>query len=113
MKRILAIVYNRLVDGEEYMFFFLLSSITGRTGRAGHTGKAVTFFTEDDKPLLRRYFISLFYLSPLLLSNYCKHIGLWSAAGFLSKAQRPRHIDFCGYLPCSPFAVGALEWTAF
>ncbi|XP_075627610.1 putative ATP-dependent RNA helicase DDX52 [Balearica regulorum gibbericeps] len=25
----------------------------GRTGRAGHTGKAVTFFTEDDKPLLR------------------------------------------------------------
>ncbi|NXQ79933.1 DDX52 helicase, partial [Nyctibius grandis] len=27
--------------------------IDGRTGRAGHTGKAVTFFTEDDKPLLR------------------------------------------------------------
>ncbi|NXM74653.1 DDX52 helicase, partial [Serilophus lunatus] len=26
----------------------------GRTGRAGHRGKAVTFFTEDDKPLLRR-----------------------------------------------------------
>ncbi|XP_036307587.1 probable ATP-dependent RNA helicase DDX52 isoform X3 [Pipistrellus kuhlii] len=26
----------------------------GRTGRAGHKGKAVTFFTEDDKPLLRR-----------------------------------------------------------
>ncbi|XP_067328118.1 probable ATP-dependent RNA helicase DDX52 [Anolis sagrei] len=25
----------------------------GRTGRAGHTGKAITFFTEDDKPLLR------------------------------------------------------------
>ncbi|KAL0994976.1 hypothetical protein UPYG_G00130180 [Umbra pygmaea] len=25
----------------------------GRTGRAGHTGRAVTFFTEDDKPLLR------------------------------------------------------------
>ncbi|NXO29358.1 DDX52 helicase, partial [Cisticola juncidis] len=25
----------------------------GRTGRAGHRGKAVTFFTEDDKPLLR------------------------------------------------------------
>ncbi|XP_023588424.1 probable ATP-dependent RNA helicase DDX52 isoform X5 [Trichechus manatus latirostris] len=25
----------------------------GRTGRAGHKGKAVTFFTEDDKPLLR------------------------------------------------------------
>uniref|UniRef100_A0A452DT13 Probable ATP-dependent RNA helicase DDX52 n=1 Tax=Capra hircus TaxID=9925 RepID=A0A452DT13_CAPHI len=24
-----------------------------RTGRAGHKGKAVTFFTEDDKPLLR------------------------------------------------------------
>lgn len=28
---------------------------TGRTGRAGHQGKAITFFTEDDKPLLRRY----------------------------------------------------------
>ncbi|KAJ3589801.1 hypothetical protein NHX12_010642 [Muraenolepis orangiensis] len=25
----------------------------GRTGRAGHVGKAVTFFTENDKPLLR------------------------------------------------------------
>ncbi|XP_055514194.1 probable ATP-dependent RNA helicase DDX52 isoform X1 [Leucoraja erinacea] len=25
----------------------------GRTGRAGHQGKAKTFFTEDDKPLLR------------------------------------------------------------
>uniref|UniRef100_UPI00398F2CD6 probable ATP-dependent RNA helicase DDX52 isoform X2 n=1 Tax=Pristiophorus japonicus TaxID=55135 RepID=UPI00398F2CD6 len=25
----------------------------GRTGRAGHRGKALTFFTEDDKPLLR------------------------------------------------------------
>ncbi|XP_056140976.1 probable ATP-dependent RNA helicase DDX52 [Lampris incognitus] len=24
----------------------------GRTGRAGHTGKAITFFTENDKPLL-------------------------------------------------------------
>lgn len=28
---------------------------TGRTGRAGHKGKAITFFTENDKPLLRRY----------------------------------------------------------
>ncbi|MEQ2181005.1 DEAD (Asp-Glu-Ala-Asp) box polypeptide 52 [Goodea atripinnis] len=26
----------------------------GRTGRAGHKGKAITFFTENDKPLLRR-----------------------------------------------------------
>ncbi|KAL2103522.1 hypothetical protein ACEWY4_000390 [Coilia grayii] len=25
----------------------------GRTGRAGHLGKAITFFTEDDKPLIR------------------------------------------------------------
>ncbi|KAJ8347722.1 hypothetical protein SKAU_G00263110 [Synaphobranchus kaupii] len=25
----------------------------GRTGRAGHKGRALTFFTEDDKPLLR------------------------------------------------------------
>ncbi|KAJ0062050.1 hypothetical protein NL108_015268, partial [Boleophthalmus pectinirostris] len=25
----------------------------GRTGRAGHSGKAITFFTENDKPLLR------------------------------------------------------------
>ncbi|KAL3042880.1 hypothetical protein OYC64_020739 [Pagothenia borchgrevinki] len=25
----------------------------GRTGRAGHLGKAITFFTENDKPLLR------------------------------------------------------------
>jgi hypothetical protein len=27
----------------------------GRTGRAGRTGKAVTFFTEDDVVNLRRY----------------------------------------------------------
>ncbi|MGH0189941.1 UNVERIFIED_CONTAM: hypothetical protein FKN15_040749 [Acipenser sinensis] len=26
----------------------------GRTGRAGHRGKAITLFTEEDKPLLRR-----------------------------------------------------------
>mmetsp|Transcript_8007 Transcript_8007/g.35598 ORF Transcript_8007/g.35598 Transcript_8007/m.35598 type:complete len:83 (+) Transcript_8007:479-727(+) len=26
----------------------------GRTGRAGRTGQAITFFTEDDKPLLRK-----------------------------------------------------------
>lgn len=26
----------------------------GRTGRAGRPGKAVTFFTNDDKPMLRR-----------------------------------------------------------
>jgi len=25
----------------------------GRTGRAGRTGKAITFFTNEDKPLLR------------------------------------------------------------
>jgi len=29
----------------------------GRTGRAGRSGKAVTFFTNDDKPMLRRYFL--------------------------------------------------------
>lgn len=27
----------------------------GRTGRAGRRGKSITFFTENDKPLLRRY----------------------------------------------------------
>uniref|UniRef100_A0A3Q1CTR2 ATP-dependent RNA helicase n=1 Tax=Amphiprion ocellaris TaxID=80972 RepID=A0A3Q1CTR2_AMPOC len=32
----------------------------GRTGRAGHQGKAITFFTENDKPLLRRYETSKF-----------------------------------------------------
>ena len=25
----------------------------GRTGRAGRKGKAITFFTEEDKPMLR------------------------------------------------------------
>ncbi|XP_021783975.1 probable ATP-dependent RNA helicase DDX52 isoform X3 [Papio anubis] len=33
----------------------------GRTGRAGNKGKAITFFTEDDKPLLRSFrFTGLF-----------------------------------------------------
>jgi superfamily II DNA/RNA helicase len=40
-------------------FDFPQSSVTyvhriGRTGRAGRLGKAITFFTEDDFPALRR-----------------------------------------------------------
>lgn len=34
----------------------------GRTGRAGHKGKAITFFTEEDTTNLRRYKIFLFKL---------------------------------------------------
>lgn len=34
----------------------------GRTGRAGRPGKAVTFFTNDDKPMLRRYFLCFKYM---------------------------------------------------
>lgn len=30
----------------------------GRTGRAGHKGKAITFFTESDTTNLRRYYFS-------------------------------------------------------
>lgn len=46
-------------------FFPVCSSVasscffsSGRTGRAGHQGKAITFFTENDKPLLRRYMVN-------------------------------------------------------
>ena len=35
---------------------------TGRTGRAGRPGKAVTFYTEEDKVNLRRYTVRPFLL---------------------------------------------------
>ncbi|XP_062448386.1 probable ATP-dependent RNA helicase DDX52 [Rhea pennata] len=44
----------------------------GRTGRAGHTGKAVTFFTEDDKPLLRSI-ASVIQQAGCPVPDYIKH----------------------------------------
>ncbi|NXR03723.1 DDX52 helicase, partial [Sagittarius serpentarius] len=44
----------------------------GRTGRAGHTGKAVTFFTEDDKPLLRSI-ASVIQRAGCPVPDYIKH----------------------------------------
>lgn len=39
-----------------YVHKFIISSmITGRTGRAGRPGKAITFFTENDAGYLRKY----------------------------------------------------------
>jgi len=35
-------------------------SETGRTGRAGHKGKAITFFTQQDTVNLRRYLLFYF-----------------------------------------------------
>ncbi|XP_009983915.1 PREDICTED: probable ATP-dependent RNA helicase DDX52 isoform X2 [Tauraco erythrolophus] len=45
----------------------------GRTGRAGHTGKAVTFFTEDDKPLLRSI-ASVIQRAGCPVPDYIKHL---------------------------------------
>ncbi|CAG00514.1 unnamed protein product, partial [Tetraodon nigroviridis] len=39
------------LSSSDFLLFYLCSK--GRTGRAGHRGKAITFFTENDKPLLR------------------------------------------------------------
>ncbi|XP_066491476.1 probable ATP-dependent RNA helicase DDX52 [Tiliqua scincoides] len=44
----------------------------GRTGRAGHTGKAITFFTEDDKPLLRSI-ASVIQRAGCPVPEYIKH----------------------------------------
>ncbi|XP_029142425.1 probable ATP-dependent RNA helicase DDX52 [Protobothrops mucrosquamatus] len=44
----------------------------GRTGRAGHTGKAITFFTEDDKPLLRSI-ASVIQRGGCPVPDYIKH----------------------------------------
>ncbi|XP_019401163.1 PREDICTED: probable ATP-dependent RNA helicase DDX52 [Crocodylus porosus] len=44
----------------------------GRTGRAGHTGKALTFFTEDDKPLLRSV-ASVIQRAGCPVPDYIKH----------------------------------------
>ncbi|KFO98908.1 putative ATP-dependent RNA helicase DDX52 [Calypte anna] len=45
----------------------------GRTGRAGHTGKAVTFFTEDDKPLLRSI-ANVIQRAGCPVPDYIKHL---------------------------------------
>ncbi|XP_072738458.1 probable ATP-dependent RNA helicase DDX52 isoform X2 [Ciconia boyciana] len=57
----------------------------GRTGRAGHTGKAVTFFTEDDKPLLRSKQKKKFIKKPLTRESICT-----TPQCFLKKAKRKR-----------------------
>ncbi|XP_060115249.1 probable ATP-dependent RNA helicase DDX52 [Heteronotia binoei] len=44
----------------------------GRTGRAGRTGKAITFFTEDDKPLLRSI-ASVIQRAGCPVPDYIKH----------------------------------------
>ncbi|KAM4701736.1 putative ATP-dependent RNA helicase DDX52 [Discoglossus pictus] len=44
----------------------------GRTGRAGHRGKAVSFFTEDDKPLLRSV-ASVIQQAGCPVPDYIKH----------------------------------------
>ncbi|KAJ7308887.1 hypothetical protein JRQ81_008162, partial [Phrynocephalus forsythii] len=44
----------------------------GRTGRAGRTGKAITFFTEDDKPLLRSI-ASVIERAGCPVPDYIKH----------------------------------------
>lgn len=38
-----------------HSLFIFIYIETGRTGRAGHKGKAVTFFTQQDTVNLRRY----------------------------------------------------------
>ncbi|NXF12616.1 DDX52 helicase, partial [Smithornis capensis] len=45
----------------------------GRTGRAGHRGKAVTFFTEDDKPLLRSI-ANVIQRAGCPVPDYIKHL---------------------------------------
>ena len=47
----------------------------GRTGRAGTTGKAITFFTDNDKPLLR----SLANVLKVYYMFKCKDIRLLSS----------------------------------
>nr|XP_056721017.1 probable ATP-dependent RNA helicase DDX52 [Euleptes europaea] len=44
----------------------------GRTGRAGRAGKAITFFTEDDKPLLRSI-ASVIQRAGCPVPDYIKH----------------------------------------
>ncbi|XP_053313644.1 probable ATP-dependent RNA helicase DDX52 [Spea bombifrons] len=44
----------------------------GRTGRAGHKGKAINFFTEDDKPLLRSV-ASVIQQAGCPVPDYIKH----------------------------------------
>ena len=56
-------------------------SIVGRSGRAGRSGEAITFFTEEDKPFLRN-------IANVLVSSGCE-VPSWIMA--LPKLKRKKH----------------------
>jgi len=56
-------------------------SIVGRSGRAGRSGEATTFFTEEDKPFLRN-------IANVLVSSGCE-VPSWIMA--LPKLKRKKH----------------------
>jgi ATP-dependent RNA helicase DDX52/ROK1 len=72
------------------MFLYFLC--TGRSGRAGRSGEAITFFTEEDKPFLRN-------IANVLVSSGCE-VPSWIMA--LPKLKRKKHRvdrDPISYLP--------------
>jgi len=60
-----------------YLYFLC----TGRCGRAGRSGEAITFFTEEDKPFLRN-------IANVLVSSGCE-VPSWIMA--LPKLKRKKH----------------------
>ena len=51
--------------GESVVVSLMIAYKSGRTGRAGLSGEAVTLFTEADAPVLRKYEIASTKLIPL------------------------------------------------
>jgi ATP-dependent RNA helicase DDX52/ROK1 len=60
---------------------FSLYLCIGRSGRAGRSGEAITFFTEEDKPFLRN-------IANVLISSGCE-VPSWIMA--LPKLKRKKH----------------------
>jgi ATP-dependent RNA helicase DDX52/ROK1 len=55
---------------------------TGRSGRAGRSGEAITFFTDEDKPFLRN-------IANVLVSSGCE-VPSWMVAMPKLKSRKHR-----------------------
>lgn len=71
---------------------FLPFQITGRSGRAGRPGEAITFYTEEDKPFLRN-------IANVMAVSHCEVPAWILALPKLRKRKHRPHRDSISTLP--------------